>query len=79
MAGCVLFSQKPIFLRYVSKIAIFVRETPFVQGYRMGKASKSTQTCKVHKKECDIPKQAHSYTQNLQIPWKIAKTLKIMW
>ena len=41
MAGCVLFSQKPIYLRYVSKIAIFVPETHFCQGYRMGKASKS--------------------------------------
>ena len=26
-----------------------------------------------------ILKQVHSYTQNLQIPWKIAKTMKIMW
>ena len=78
MAGCVLFSQKPIYLRYVSKIAIVVRETHFCQGYRMGKASKSTQTCKVHKKICDILKQVHSYTQNLQIPWEIAKTMKIM-
>ena len=50
VAGCVLFSQKPIYLRYVSKIAIFVPETHFCQGYRMGKASQSTQTCKVHKK-----------------------------
>ena len=41
MAGCVLFSQKPIYLRYVSKIAIFVRKLTFCQGYRMGKASKS--------------------------------------
>ena len=26
-----------------------------------------------------ILKQVHSYNQNLQIPWKIAKTMKIMW
>ena len=26
-----------------------------------------------------ILKQVHSYTQNLQIPWKIAKTMKTMW
>ena len=26
-----------------------------------------------------ILKQVHSYTQNLQIPWKIAKTMNIMW
>ena len=57
----------------------FVRETHFCQGYRMGKASKSTQTCKMHKKKRDILKQVHSYTQNLQIPWKVAKTMKIMW
>ena len=33
----------------------------------------------MHNKLCDILKQVHSYTQNLQIPWKIAKTMKIMW
>ena len=26
-----------------------------------------------------ILKQVHSYTQNLQIPWKNSKTMKIMW
>ena len=41
MAGCVLFSQKPIYLRYVSKIAFFVRETHFVKVMEWGKASKS--------------------------------------
>ena len=65
---CPLFPEAYLYLRYVSKIAIFVPETNFCQGYRMGKASKSTQTCKVHKKKCDILKQVHSYTQNLQIP-----------
>ena len=30
-------------------------------------------------KKRDILKQVHSYTQNLQIPWKVAKTMKIMW
>ena len=96
MAGCVLFSQKPIYLRYVSKIAIFfVPEAHFCQGYQMGKASKSafglpvgsmknvhvifTQTGKVRKKKCDVLKQVHSYTQSLQIPWQIAKNMKIMW
>ena len=33
----------------------------------------------MHKKKCDILKQVHSYTQNFQIPWKIAKTMNIMW
>ena len=33
----------------------------------------------MHKKKRDILKQVHSYTQNLQIPWKVAKTMKIMW
>ena len=41
MAGCVLFSQKPIYLMYVSKVAIFVPGTHFCQDYRMGKTSKS--------------------------------------
>ena len=86
MAGCVLFSQKPIYLRYVSKIAIFVPKTHFCQGYRMGKASKSTQTCKVRQKSCDILKQALSYTQNtskypekLLKLWKLCGKLHFLW
>ena len=56
----------------------FVRETHFCQGYRMGKASKSTQTCKMHKKK------RYSQTGTFIYPeppntMKIAKTMKIMW
>ena len=94
-AGCVLFSQKPIYLRYVSKIAIFVRETHFCQGYRMGKASKSAFGLPVGSLKLfmeSLPRPEKCTKNNVifsnryihiprasKYPEKIAKTMKIMW
>ena len=63
----------------------FVRETHFCQGYRMGKASKSTQTCKMHKKKeifsnryIHIPRTS-KYPEKLLKLWKLCGKLPFLW
>ena len=85
MAGCVLFSQKPIYLRYVSKIAILYGKLTFVKVIEWGKRVKVPRPAKCTKKKeifsnryIHIPRTS-KYPEKLLKLWKLCGKLPFLW